>query len=97
MEEEKLRGFVDTYLMVLNGYGKQDKAVEALKMFSIMNEDAFLRPQMSPDIYSALMNAYIHSNLLPSAVLKIEDMMNSGFSPPDESVNILIVAFEKKN
>ncbi|KAI5075802.1 hypothetical protein GOP47_0009878, partial [Adiantum capillus-veneris] len=97
MEEEKLHSSVDTYLTVLNGYGKQGKAAEALKIFSIMNDDAFLRPQMGSDVYSALMNAYIHSNLLPSAVLKMEDMMNSGFSPPDESVSMLIAAFEKKN
>lgn len=97
MEEEKLHGTVDTYLAILKGYGKQGKASEALRIFSIMEDDIFLKPNIGPDVYSALMDAYILSNMLPSAVLKMEDMLSSGQVPGDESISLLIAAYEKKN
>ncbi|MCO5597647.1 hypothetical protein L7F22_051728 [Adiantum nelumboides] len=97
MEDEKLHGTVDTYLTLLKGYGKQGKASDAVRVLSIMNDDVFLKPHIGPDVYSALMDAYVQSNLLPSAVLKMEEMLNSGFVPEDKTICRLIAAFEKKN
>eukprot|EP00250_Pteridium_aquilinum_P011021 c19787_g1_i1 orf=482-2593(-) len=97
MESEKVHGTVDTYLAVLKGYGKLGRAQEAMRIFAMMKEDIFLKPHMGPSVYSALMNAYSQANMLPSAVLTMEDMLLSGLVPEDECVSLLIAAYEKKN
>lgn len=97
MEAEKVHGTVDTYLAVLRGYGKLGQVSEAVRIFGMIKQDVFLRPHMGPNVYSSLMNAYTQANMLPSAVLTMEDMLMSGLVPEDESVGLLIVAYEKKN
>lgn len=97
MESEKVYGTVDTYLAVLKGYGKLGKASEAMGIFARMKQDYFLRPNIGPNVYSALMSAYSQANMLPSSVLTMEDMLLSGLEPEDKSISQLIAAFEKKN
>ncbi|KAH7285673.1 hypothetical protein KP509_33G040200 [Ceratopteris richardii] len=97
MEDEKLHGTIDTYLTVLRGYGKQGKVDEAVRIFRMMKEDTFLNPHMGPDVYSEAMNAYVRGNKLSSAVLTMEDMLHMGMIPDDESISLLIAAYEQKN
>ena len=97
MEDEKVHGTVETYLAVLKGYGRLGQVSEAVRIFGMIKQDVFLRPHMGPNVYSALMNAYTQAKMLPSAVLMMEDMLVAGLMPEDESVALLISAYEKTN
>lgn len=97
MESQKMHPTVDTYLALLKGYGEVGKASEAMRIFGCIKRNYFLRQHMGPHVYSALMSAHARSNMLPSAVLTLEDMLLSGLEPEDKAISQLIAAFEKNN
>eukprot|EP00249_Psilotum_nudum_P019583 c27326_g1_i1 orf=265-2217(+) len=89
---------LESYVTIIRAFGKLGKAAEAeriFKMFVLREEE--INHKLSYMLLNALMEAYALAHDLENAESVFETILYGNTEPEDESVAILIAAYEKKN